>query len=109
MGLFSGTIQLAALQQRELDLEYKIQSLQSESARITEKAINLVKIGEELDPESPEYKKIQQRREKLHLLEKKISQDILRYQTLLKLVETQKETAQKMVDSGIKRLSFNAY
>lgn len=108
MGLFSGTIQLAALQQRELDLEYRIQSLQSESSRITESAINLVKIGDALDPESPEYKKIQQRREKLHLLEKKIAQDILRYQTLLKLVETQKDTAQKMVDSGIKRLSFNA-
>lgn len=91
-----------------MDLEYKVQALQSEVTRIAESSFNLVKIGDSLDPESPEYKKIQERKEKLHLLEKKIEQDLQRYQTLLKLVANQKQTAQAMIDNGIKRFTMNA-
>lgn len=103
MGLFSGIIRLTYLQQQQLDLEYKIQDLSSTKIRVSERAVNLVTIGNDLDPESPEYKALEARREKLQLMEKKLDRELTRYQTLLKAVNVEIQSAQKIVDSSIKR------
>lgn len=106
MGLFSGLIRLQYLKLEQLSTEYKIQEISMNKIRVSEHAVNLVSIGSDLDPESPEYKALEARREKLQLMEKKLDQEMLRYQTLLKAINTEIESAQKIVDSSIKR-SFN--
>lgn len=103
MGLFSGLVRLGYLKQRAITLEYKIQTLSSTKMRIASKAVDLVTIGNDLDPKSPEFKTLEARREKLNLMEKRLDQELLRYQTLLKSVNTEMQSAQQIVDASIKR------
>ena len=107
MGLLTGIIRLTYLKQRELSLQYKIQKLSATKMNLADRAVNLVTIGNDLDPESPEYKSLEARKEKLHLMEKKLENELLRYQTLLKAVNVEIQSAQKIVDSSIK--SFFSY
>ncbi|HSA07625.1 MAG TPA: hypothetical protein P5556_10665 [Candidatus Gastranaerophilales bacterium] len=103
MGLFTGLLRLAYLKQEELTLEYRIQTLSATKIQVADRAVNLVTIGSDLDPQSPEYKTMEARREKLLLMEKKLDQELLRYQTLLKAVSAEVQSAQKIVDNSIKR------
>ncbi len=103
MGLFSGLIRLAYLKQRQLNIEYKIQDLAAAKVRLSERSVELVTIGNDLDPESPEYKSLEARREKLELMERRLDQEKLKYDTLLKAINVEIESAQKIVDNSVKR------
>lgn len=102
MGLLSGLVRLSYLQQRKLTLEYKIQKLSSTQMNLADRSVNLVTIGSDLDPKSPEYRALEARREKLKLMEKKLQAEMTRYQALLKAADTEIQSAQKIVDSSIK-------
>jgi len=102
MGLFSGIIRLAYLKQEKLSLEYRIQTLSLTKMRVAERSVTLVNIGSDLDPESPEFKTLEARREKLNLMEKRLEQEMVKYEALLKSVNTEIQSAQKIVDSNIK-------
>lgn len=103
MGLFSGLIRLAYLRQKQITIEYKLQDLAAAKVRISERSVNLVTIGNDLDPDSPEFKTLEARRKKLNLMEKRLDQEKLKYDTLLKAINVEIESAQKIVDSSIKR------
>jgi len=108
MGLLTGIIGLSFLKQRQLTLEYKLQKLSFTQMNLADRAVNLVTIGNDLDPKSPEYRTLESRREKLHLMEKKLTAEMTRYQTLLKAVDLQIQITQKVINSSIKRLfSYN--
>ena len=104
MGLFSGIIGLVHLQQRQLDLEYKVQDIQTSINQVSGYSIEIVTIGDELDPESAEFKRLNTRKKKLELMEKRLQSELTKYQTQLKIVNQQVESYQKMVDGSIKRL-----
>lgn len=104
MGLFSGLIGLSYLKQREIDLEYKIQDIMITINQVSAKSVDLVSIGNDLDPESPEYKYLNMRKEKMQLMEKRLQAELVRYQNQLKLVTQQIQFTEKIVDSSIKRL-----
>ena len=103
MGLVSGIIRLQTLKDMELDLEYKIQTLSQTKMQLASQGFELVTIGSDLDPESPEVKQLEQRRQKLQLMEKKIDAEMLKHQNMLKMAEAEIESAQKIVDNSIKR------
>jgi len=103
MGLVSGIIRLQTLKDMELDLEYKIQTLSQTKMQLASQGFELVTIGTDLDPESPEVKQLEQRRQKLQLMEKKIDAEVLKHQNMLKMAEAEIESAQKIVDNSIKR------
>ncbi|OGH99775.1 MAG: hypothetical protein A2039_06815 [Candidatus Melainabacteria bacterium GWA2_34_9] len=103
MGLVSGIIRLQTLKEMELDLEYKIQTLSQTKMQLASQSFELVTIGTDLDPESPEVKQLEQRRQKLQLMEKKIDAEVLKHQNMLKMAEAEIESAQKIVDNSIKR------
>lgn len=105
MGLFSGLMGLAYAQQRELDLEYKIQNIQLKIQQTSAYSVELLTIGDDLDPESPEFKKLNTRREKLQLMEKRLQSELTRYQNQLKVINKQIESYQQIVDASIKRLT----
>ena len=65
MGLVSGIIRLQTLKEMQLDLEYKIQTLSQTKMQLASQGFELVTIGTDLDPESPEVKQLEQRRQKL--------------------------------------------
>lgn len=104
MGLVSGIIRLQYLKEMELDLEYKIQTLTQTKMQLSSQALDLETIGTDLDPGSPEVKHLENRREKLHLIEKKIDAEVLRHQTMLRMAQTEIESAQKIVDKSIERI-----
>ena len=103
MGLVSGIIRLQTLKDMQLDLEYKIQTLSQTKMQLASQGFELVTIGTDLDPESPEVKHLEQRRQKLQLMEKKIDAEVLKHQNMLKMAEAEIESAQKVVDNSIKR------
>jgi DNA repair ATPase RecN len=103
MGLVSGIIRLQYLAQTQLDLEYKLQTLSQTKMQLASQGFELVSIGSDLDPDSPEVKRLETRRQKLELMEKKIDAEILKYQNMLKMAETEMQSAQKIVDNSIKR------
>lgn len=105
MGLFSGLIGLTHLKLRQINLESKIQDIQSSINNVSGYSIEIVSIGDGLDPDSPEFKKLTTRRKKLELMEKRLQSELTRYESQLKLVNGQVESYQKMVDAGIKRLT----
>lgn len=103
MGLVSGIIRLTYLKQSQLDLEYKLQTLTQSKTQLASQSYEIVSIGNDLDPESPEVKHLEMRRERLNLMEKKIDLEISRTQNMLKMVEAEVESSQKIVDNSIKR------
>lgn len=105
MGLFTGLIGLTSLRQRELDLGNKIEETMTTINQVSTYAMEIVSIGDELDPESPEFKKLTARKKKLELMEKKLNAELTRYQTQLKLVASQVKAFEGMVDNGINRFT----
>ncbi len=103
MGLVTGIIRLQTLKSMQLDLEYKIQTLTQTKMQLASQGFELLSIGSDLDPESPESKHLEQRRQKLQIMEKKIDLEINRYQNMLKMAEEEIQSAQKIIDSSIKR------
>jgi len=103
MGLFSGIIRLQMLKSTQLDLEYKMQGLQQTKMQIATQCSELVTIGTDLDPESPEFRHIEDRKQKLQLMEKKIDAEIARHQTILKIAEAEMDSVHKVIDKSIER------
>ena len=102
MGLLTGIVRLVYLKQKQLTLQYKVQQLSTAKMHVSEKAVNLVTIGNDLEPDSPEYKTLEARKQKLHMMEKRMERELTRHRTLLKMVDAEIKSAQKIVDSSIK-------
>lgn len=60
-----------------------------------------------LDPESPEFKVLQAKRQKLAAYEKKIDAEIQQYQNRRQKVEAQLNNASKIVNNNIQRFYSN--
>lgn len=103
MGLVSGIIRLQTLKDMQMDLEYKIQTLSQTKMQLSAQSFELVTIGSDLEPNSPEVKLLEQRRQKLHLMEKKIDEEMIKHQNMLKMAEAEMDSAQKIIDNSIKR------
>jgi hypothetical protein len=95
MGLIVSQIRVMYLQQLRLDLEYKIQLITQAKLGLSQSVSN------DYDPESPTTKMLQQRQAKLKVLEQKLDQQMSQYQTRLKMVDTEYESAVAMRDKNI--------
>jgi len=105
MGLASSQLRLIYLTMFKSDLEYRIQLITQTKMHLSGSINDLVDAGSDLDPSAPEMKLLEQRRERLHLVEKKLDASIERYKTQLSAIQTEIEAAQKFVDNNVK--SFN--
>lgn len=103
MGLATSTIRLMYLNASRLDLEYKIQLISESKMNLGETVNDLMNVGTDLSPDSPVVKRLEQRRERLYLLEKKLDQQMLMYQNRLKMIEAEIESCQKMIDKNIEK------
>ena len=101
MGLLVSQIRLMYLQQARLDLEYKIQLITQTKMGLSASVSDLMQIGNDYDPESPTTKMLQQRQAKLKVLEAKLDQQMAAYQTRLKMIDTEYESARAMLDKNI--------
>ncbi len=79
----------------------------SESKMEMSKSItDIMSVGTDLDPDSPIIKSMKARRDKMKLIEQELDQKMEQYKIKLKAVETEIESAQKIIDNGIQR-TFN--
>lgn len=101
MGLIVSQIRVMYLNQLRLDLEYKIQLITQAKMGLSQSVSDLMQVGNDYDPESPTTKMLQQRQAKLKVLEQKLDQQMNQYQTRLKMVETEYESAVAMRDKNI--------
>ena len=101
MGLIVAQIRLMYLQQARLDLEYKIQLITQTKLGLSQSVNDLMQVGNDYDPESPTTKMLQQRQAKLKVLEQKLDQQMASYNTRLKMIDAEYESARAMLDKNI--------
>ena len=106
MGLLTANMRMCYLNAQKLDLEYKIQLVSKAKMDLSSQSAELISAGTDLDPNSPVVKQLEARREKLQMLEKKLDQQMLAYQSKLALVETEFKSAQKMFQNNVGSVSY---
>ena len=103
MGLLTSTLRLTYLNNFRADLEYKLSLISSSKLNLASSVTELANVTSDLDPKSPEAKSIEKRRERLHQIEKKLDEQMTRYQTQLKMVEGELGQVQSDLDKSIQR------
>lgn len=103
MGLAASTIRLIQLNMERMDLEYKVQLIAEAKMNLSRTINDLINVGTDMDPDSPVVKKLAQRKERLHLLEKKLDIQMGQYNLRLKMIEQETHSCQQMVDKNIQR------
>jgi len=102
MGLLAASVTQQQLIAYKNDLEYKISQIEESKRSISASSTNLVSVGTDLDPESPMVKQIEQRKERLNMLEKKLDMQLNTYKTQLALTEKNLQSANEEVKSSLK-------
>jgi len=101
MGLVTSTIRLIYLNGYRLDLEYKMQLISVAKLNLSKSVNDLLNAGSDLEPDSPEMKALEKRKERLYMVEKQLDEQLQRYQVQLKMVEAEYESVQKQIDKNI--------
>lgn len=105
MGLASNQLRLLYLTLFKSDLEYRVQLVTQTKLHLSNSMNGLIDAGNDLDPDSPEMKLLEQRRQRLQITEKKLDAEIERNKTLLNAINTEVQAAEKFVQESAK--SFN--
>lgn len=102
MGLIAATVNKHYLIAYQNELEYKVSLIRQAKMGLSESVTDLLNAGSDLDPENPAVKQLEERRERLNLLEKKLDMQLEEYEVKLKMVEKNIEACDKMIDKAIK-------
>ena len=101
MGVITDTIRMQYLNNVRMDLEFKIQLITQNRRELTKACDDLMKVGTDYDSDNPIMKTLNQRQQKLKLLEQKLEQQQMQYQTRLKMVETELGSVKQRIDKNI--------
>ena len=101
MGLITSSVRQLYLNNYRLDLESKMLKINQEKLRLTSSVNELMNVGSDMDPESPEAKELEKRRERLELVEKRLDEQMQRYETQSKMVEAEYQQCKEMIDKNI--------
>ena len=104
MGLVAATVTKHYLIAYRNELEYKMTLIRQSKLSLAEAANELLNVGSDLDPESPMVKQLEQRKERLNLLEKKLDMQMEDYKVKLEMVEANLKACEDMEGSAIKRI-----
>ena len=103
MGLAVALIRMTQLKLEQMDLEYKVMLISDAKMNIGRTITDLINVGTDMSPDSPIVKKLEQRKERLHLLEKKLDIQMAQYQLRLKCIEQEQQSCMHMIDKNIQR------
>ncbi len=101
MGLITATIRKAQLNNYRLDLEYRMQLINTSKLNLSQTVNELLSVSSDLDVNSPEAKALEKRKERLYLVEKKLEEQAQRFETQLKMVEAELQSCDQMIDKNI--------
>ncbi|MDD3237674.1 MAG: hypothetical protein PHV37_06195 [Candidatus Gastranaerophilales bacterium] len=103
MGLASSTFRLMYLNSFRLDLENKIQLVTESKLSLTKTISEMTNVGNDMDPESEIVKQLNQRKERLNALDKKLDMQMEMYNTQLKMIDSEMESCKALRDKNIQR------
>ena len=101
MGVITDSIRMQYLSNQKMDYEYKIQLVTQARMGLTRAGDDLMQVGTDYSPDSPVVKQLQQRQNKLKMLEQKLEQQMIRYQTGLQMVNTEYEACRSRLYQNI--------
>ena len=101
MGLITATIRKTQLNNYRLDLEYKMQLISASKLNLSQTVNDLLSVEIDLYADSPEEKALEKRKERLYLVEKKLDEQMQRFETQLKMVEAEMQSCNQMIDKNI--------
>ncbi|MBR2525011.1 hypothetical protein IKE67_00955 [bacterium] len=104
MGVLTSSLRMFTLQSQRSDLTYKIDLISQAKANLTAQNAQLINAGTDLSADSPVLKQLEARKERLHLLEKKLDQQLLQYQTQLSMIDAQMKHCSSDFDSSVKSM-----
>lgn len=103
MGYAIATIRMMYLRAQRLDLEYKIQLIADAKMNLSRTVTDLMNVGTDLELDSPVVKKLEQRKERLYLLEKKLDMQLSQYKLRLKAIEAEEQSCEQMIQNNLQR------
>lgn len=101
MGIITDTIRLHQLQGEKLDLQFKIQQITMTKMSLAHSCNDLLKVGTDYDPESPVMKTLQQRQQKMKLMEEKLAHEMQQYQISLDMIEAEYKSCKDRLRQNI--------
>lgn len=101
MGLLAATITQQQLTGYKHDLEYKIMLINQAKLGLTSSQDDLLTAGADMDPDSPELKQLEARKEKLNQLEKKLDMQLNEYQMQLAIAEKNLKSNGEMLKGAL--------
>ena len=102
MGLLAAEVTKQQMIAYKHDIEYKIMLIQQSKMNLSSSLNELLTAGTDMDPESPMVKQIEQRKERLNLLEKKLDMQLEELKTKLELAESNLREAEGQVKNALK-------
>ena len=102
MGLIAATVTKQYLIAYKNELEYKMILIKQAKFGLSDSVNELLNVGTDMDPENPMVKQLEQRKERLNLLEKKLDMQLEEYETRLKMVDAGFKQCDEMISGAIK-------
>ena len=103
MGLLVAQMRLAQIISYRADLEYKIQLVSSSKLDISSQVNEITSLGVNLEKDSPEMKALEQRKERLNLVEKELDLQLQRYQNQLQMINQEEQSVRQQLQESIQR------
>ena len=103
MGLASATFRLMYLNSFRSDLENKLTIITESKLSLTKTIQEITSMGNDMDSDSEVVKQLNAKKERLNALDKKLDMQMELYNSQLKMVEQEIESARALRDNSIKR------
>ena len=103
MGLLIAQMRLAQINEYRSDLEYKIRLISSTKLDLSNQINELVGFGSDMEPDSPEMKALEKKKERLYAVEKALDAQLQRYQTQLEMVDAEEQSVKQSLEKAIQR------
>lgn len=103
MGVLVAASRLMYITDMRNDLEYKIQLINTARTNLMGTINATMANGADLDPESPEVRLMEQRKQRLMLIDKKLEMELQQYQTQLQMINAEEQTVNKSLQQNIER------
>ncbi len=103
MGLIASSFRMMYLTAYQISLESKLQWIASAKMELVASSDEILALGNDLDPENPAVKQLEARRDRLTMLEKKLDLQQQEYESRLKMVQTELQSAKGAVDKAIEK------
>lgn len=97
MGVVAATVTQQQLIAYKADLERDILAINQAKLSLSSSMDDLLNAGTDLDPDNPMVKQLEQRKERLHLLEKKLDMQLHEKQTKLEMAEKNMQATEKLM------------